>query len=451
MNETILFSPVGGTDPISMNNYKDGAMLHICRVYRPTKVILYMSKEILENQEKDDRYRYALQHLFELQGRENVAVEEICRPELTDVQEFDFFYQEFRNIIGEIFEKMDATDRLLINVSSGTPAMKSGLLVLQTLGEYPAVMIQVRTPARGMNEHTHEGFDIGLLWEWNEDNEENFENRCKEIQCPTLSQIKNEEIIKKHVAVYDYQAAVTVAETMGEEPTRPYIGLLKLAAARILLDFPAADRWQRETGADCMPVKSGDSRKYFEYTLGLSIKLKRKEYVDFIRGITPILADLFVIILKKQCGIDMDEFTKITKRGRQWDRSKENTDVWRVLDQKYSDRGGFRGGDVGSDHLVALIGEYSQDGKLRQLAEELRDVEVKIRNMAAHQIVSINEEKIKQRTGFTGKQIMDKIFAVFSYTDMKIKKDSWQSYDDMNEKIFQAMNAGGRFLRGGQQ
>ena len=106
---------------------------------------------------------------------------------------------------------------------------------------------------------------------------------------------------------------------------------------------------------------------------------------------------------------------------------------------------------MGSDHLVALIGEYSQDGKLRQLAEELRDVEVKIRNMAAHQIVSINEEKIKQRTGFTGKQIMDKIFAVFSYTDMKIKKDSWQSYDDMNEKIFQAMNAGGRFLRGGQQ
>lgn len=29
----VLFSPIGGTDPIS--NCRDGAMLHICRVYKP--------------------------------------------------------------------------------------------------------------------------------------------------------------------------------------------------------------------------------------------------------------------------------------------------------------------------------------------------------------------------------------------------------------------------------
>lgn len=28
----VLFSPIGGTDPIS--NCRDGAMLHICRVYK---------------------------------------------------------------------------------------------------------------------------------------------------------------------------------------------------------------------------------------------------------------------------------------------------------------------------------------------------------------------------------------------------------------------------------
>lgn len=27
----ILFSPIGGTDPIS--NFRDGAMLHICRIF----------------------------------------------------------------------------------------------------------------------------------------------------------------------------------------------------------------------------------------------------------------------------------------------------------------------------------------------------------------------------------------------------------------------------------
>lgn len=47
MNRTIIFSPVGGTDPISSSNLRDGSLLHICRWYKPDKVYLYMSKEIL--------------------------------------------------------------------------------------------------------------------------------------------------------------------------------------------------------------------------------------------------------------------------------------------------------------------------------------------------------------------------------------------------------------------
>ena len=56
MNRTILFSPVGGTDPISSSNLRDGSLLHICRWYKPDKVYLYMSKEILALHEKGNRY-----------------------------------------------------------------------------------------------------------------------------------------------------------------------------------------------------------------------------------------------------------------------------------------------------------------------------------------------------------------------------------------------------------
>ncbi len=56
MNQTILFSPVGGTDPISQNNYRDGSLLHICRVYKPTKVVLFLSREMLDFHRKDNRY-----------------------------------------------------------------------------------------------------------------------------------------------------------------------------------------------------------------------------------------------------------------------------------------------------------------------------------------------------------------------------------------------------------
>ena len=37
----VLFSPVGGTDPIS--NDRDGSMLHIARRYHPDHIMLFLS------------------------------------------------------------------------------------------------------------------------------------------------------------------------------------------------------------------------------------------------------------------------------------------------------------------------------------------------------------------------------------------------------------------------
>ena len=47
MGKLYLFSPVGNTDPIKY--LYDGSMLHICRVYKPDVVYLYLSKEMWEN------------------------------------------------------------------------------------------------------------------------------------------------------------------------------------------------------------------------------------------------------------------------------------------------------------------------------------------------------------------------------------------------------------------
>ena len=49
---------------------------------------MYMSKEMLENQEKDNRYQYCLDKLCELQHR-MMKYEVIEKKELTKVHEFD--------------------------------------------------------------------------------------------------------------------------------------------------------------------------------------------------------------------------------------------------------------------------------------------------------------------------------------------------------------------------
>mgnify|MGYP000871239939 FL=1 len=105
MGRTLLFSPLGGTDPISNTNMYDGAMLHIVRHYRIDKVYLYMSREIIQYQEADERYTYCLEKLGESQNRE-IQYEMIRRPELIEVQDFEIFYWEFKEEIDKIRNEM---------------------------------------------------------------------------------------------------------------------------------------------------------------------------------------------------------------------------------------------------------------------------------------------------------------------------------------------------------
>ena len=86
MPTRILFSPVGGHDPVA--NFRDGAILHICRVYKPDKVYLYLSSEMLERSRMDDRYRISLEKLREHLGGGLGEIHLIEREDLTQVQRF---------------------------------------------------------------------------------------------------------------------------------------------------------------------------------------------------------------------------------------------------------------------------------------------------------------------------------------------------------------------------
>lgn len=438
----ILFSPVGGTDPISLNNWYDGALLHICRQYKPDRVILYMSREILENHYKDNRYLYCLDKLAQMQSRK-MEYQIIERPNLKKVYDFDFFYQDFKKIIDRIVQVKRKEDQILLNISSGTPAMKSGLAVLQTIEEYPCKLIQVTTPVKSMNEHTHKGYDVETLWEGDEDNAVPFVNRCLEIQCPTLSTIKQQEIIKKHVNSYDYRGALQVADSLPTEVTASYYSLLEAACYRIQMDLPSM---RKKISPDMyrkfIPVQSGDLCPDVEYALGVQIKLKRKEYADFMRSLTPLIVDMLEKILKCQCNIDVSEYCEIRHGIRRWSESKlAHSDLLTVLEAEYQERAEGRSnrvfsfGPVYSDHLCILIYHYSVNESMKRLIQELRGVERKIRNMAAHQMVAITDEVILQQSGFRASQIMKKVRQLFHFVGIKLPKDLWDSYEAMNRMI----------------
>lgn len=438
MNKIILFSPVGGTDPISNYNCKDGALLNICRSYRPDKVYLYMSKEILELHNKDNRYIYCLDKLSEWQ-KWDYEYEIIERPKLENVQEFNQFYDDFEHILSGIMSDCDESDTLLLNISSGTPAMKSALLILKTLDELSCKAIQVSTPEKRMNEHRHTDYDVETLWDvYKEESSEHFESRCKEVECPSVSLIKQEGIIKKLISEYSYQAAVEAAEMLPKEKTEAYIDLLRMAAARALLDISATDKILLRNSSYKLPIRDAGTRKYFEYALSLQIKLKKHEYADFIRGISPLLADLFERILERQTDIRLKDYCYDRNGSWKWDLEKiDGTKLYAILSQEY--RGELKSKDVYSSQLAVLIQNYAKNHEVVDIVTELRNVEARLRNTAAHEIVSITDEIIKKKLGFSGKHIMDMIKKAFIYADFNVKKENWDSYDEMNEVIIRAM------------
>ena len=451
----ILFSPLGGTDPINKSDFTDGSMLHICRYYNIDKVYLYMTKEIIDRHNKDDRYRFYINKLAEEQNR-SIQCEIIEAPYMVDVQKYDPFYPEFIDKIEKIIREKNDDDRLYINVSSGTPAIKGALLVLQNIKEYDCEIIQVSTPKKSINKQDE---DLMPFWKDNMSKEEQnrfegisrdgnkFKGRCEKVGIPELSRLRQEDIIKKLITEYDYVAALAVARSMEKHLTTNYIAELRYAVNRYNLHMKKVDNDYQKEGFDFTPVKGEKERKLFEYTLCLEIKMKRNEYIDFIRGITPIIVDLFECILENKAGIVIGKYCYIdSKKVRRWNTKRIERIIPEVGDsiknivelgyrKSTGNNGEYIWSFIKSAEFVYLIDNIIQDTELTKLVEDLRNIEKEVRNIAAHDIVSLDSNDIKVRTGFTPVQIMEMIKKLFSYTNFSIKSEYWNSYEDMNEEL----------------
>lgn len=437
MGKKILFSPIGNSDPIRY--CWDGSMLHICRHYRPDVVYLYLSHEMMEKHRKDNRYVDSVNRLGEHLGH-HFDVKVIERDDLVNVQEYDYFFQDFRKVVQEIEAGMKEGDALLLNMASGTPPMKSALLVLATFAEYRYVPIQVDTPLKKSNTE-YDGRD-SYEWELNEDNEEGAPNRCYETKSPNLTGIIKLDAIKKHVAAYDYHAALVIAGEMREDISKDAYKLLQIADARLKLNSGMVHSLTAGMQEDIYPIKEARKQKIFEYALGLKIKLEKEELADFVRGITPLTADLLEEILKKECKISLEDCCSYQKRDdqRHWDPEKlKALGLQEYMSAAYGNENWMRDGVIYSGQIAKIICRYSDNQELKDSIDKILEVEKQLRNMAAHEIVSVTRQWIRKRTGLSADKIFSLIKVLTTKAGINAKEADWRSYDVMNEIILQKL------------
>ena len=137
----ILFSPLGDTDPV--RGCYDGAMLHIVRHYQPERIVLFYTHDMAEKERHDHRYTRAVQRLAP-----ECQIEEV----FTEIRDAHL-YESFSRILPQEVLRIRETypgSTLLLNLSSGTPQMKTVLAMLASDMEH-CIGVQVAAPARHSN------------------------------------------------------------------------------------------------------------------------------------------------------------------------------------------------------------------------------------------------------------------------------------------------------------
>lgn len=457
-----LFSPIGNTDPI--RKCHDGAMLHIARNYKVDKIFLYMSKDILKNENHDHRYTIAIDNLSKTLDKE-ISYEIIERPDLEDVHKFDQFFEDFRSIIDNISKELEHGDTLLVNVSSGTPAMKGALLTIATLdmdsykGNFNCKIIQVSDPEHTIGKNFSDRkseYDIKEEIANNHDSADNFKNRCEQVKCPSLRYIKNKKNVESLIKSYNYFSAYNLAVQSDLTETKLLVAIalrtqFKLDDAKeILKAINKEDIFSSERLSDD-PFLNKKLTNIVEYTLLVDIKWKRKEYGDFIRALSPLIYDLFILMLINVCKFDVKAYTKNNEL-TYWDedlinplsQDKKGQEIYSILKSRFKNIDTDLKSPIKSTMLYTLIENYCKDFKVIELCKILRkDIESKVRNIAANEIATIDDDFIKEKTHLTSGQIMNKIKEAFMYTpifinldeDTRTKKfdEMWKTYDNLNK------------------
>ena len=376
----ILFSPIGNTDPIKGD--LDGAMLHICRHYPIDMVIMYMSKDICVNHLRDNRYVRSLELLSAQTGRE-IGHEIIERPELENVQLFDFFIREFITLLSDIRTRFPQAE-IYLNVSSGTPAMKSSLQILAAFREGEFTPLQVAGP--GYTPPGYRPFDTDDAFENDLDNLEESENRCIRSSNLDLLTETKKKMLTALIDKYDYSGALVFAKDM-TGLSEDFRHLLKAADLRSKFELDTA-RSEAETSGHEMTFYSEPA----EYLLILWLKNERNEIADLLRAITPLMDVLYRRALKECCGFDVENYITERDSGDVWNMTKlrKSSDIAAAYDLLNAENSP----KVGSFIFSKLVDKLSDDAELKAVFKALRKVEREARNRIAHQFISINRKDL---------------------------------------------------------
>ncbi len=434
----ILYTPVGDTDPI--RGCYDGGILHIIRYYHPDKVVAFLTDDMRKKEETRQIYSKAIKNLAP-----SIELEFIK----TDIKEAHRMEALLPLVEGFVkLKKSYADAEFILNLSSGTPQMKSIMTFLAT--DFPDVRaVQVDSPKKGSNRDnsaTQDSEDVDILIEMNLDNEENAANRCSE---PPLRMLKRYSIRYKLVSLiesFEYENAWRLYQD-SKDMFSEYTGkLLQHLVYREMLKTRDALQIIDKIGEfNLRGHVNNEVSKLNEFFMVMELRQKQKKIPDFIVKITPFLYHLAKYYLVNRMHTALDKMGDVGKNGSiRLRRGKLYENYPKCLERLDSALfPELRDGTALSfNNIIIMLSAYPQcDNNLLELFKELRQVEENQRNYIAHTIISISENDLsKIEPKLNSEQILKKLRKAFNLVMVGEKISQDNIYEQINEYVKESLN-----------
>lgn len=416
----ILFSPIGTTDPL--RDFFDGGMLHIVRHYKGKglwKVVLFYTKSMAEIEHDYHPYTKSIKKVAP-----EMKIEEIFT-DITQPQLYDTFIDIFPKIIYELHEKYPY-EKILLNLSSGTPQMKS-LLALISMENTYTIPVQVNSPRKAANRNLPQISDeedfLIMFWDMADDVPD-APNRCLEPPLRVIRKYSDKSKIISLCLRYDYDAALTIAEKNEDIPIIVK-KLLNHAAYRRKLQLKDACKiLETYNGEELSPFKEESQKKLMEYYLTIDIDQKTSNLFSVLLKSTPFIYELLLGLVFRDTELNVEKCctyqgTKKFLLKREL-LAEKNPSLLNFLDKLY--KPGFRDSQLASINLTNIC-EFASvnatDEDKRNLYKNIYDIlkllnksDVSLlRNDLAHIITDVDEGKFQRITGLvSSKQLVDYFF-----------------------------------------
>ena len=432
----ILYTPAGDTDPI--RGFRDGAILHIIRHYAPDKVVMFLSAEMVAKEEKRKVFSKAVKHLAP------ECEVEIIKENIIDAHHIDKLMplaEEFLKI-----RRANINAEILLNLSSGTPQMKTIMAFLAT--DFENVRgIQVDSPVGKSNRSNfanQDDEDIELIIETNEDNEEGAPNRCSE---PPLKMLKRYSLRHQMLSLldnYEYASAFKMYQQNKNIFFDITGKLLEHALYREMLKTKDALEVIDKVGGTSLKVaKNIEVQKLNEFFMVMELRQKKKQLPEFVVKITPFLYHLAKFYFINKLGVAIEKIGDIAGNKSikiKIDKLQTNyPNFITALQNKYWN---FRDGtDLAFSNILIMLETMPECNKeLLMLFKELRVVEEKQRNHIAHTIIALSEtDLINIEPKLNSKQILDKLHKALDLVMDGEQYFQKNIYDELNKHIKQTL------------